>query len=845
MKRAWITLLAAVSLGLLGSSIAAAQIPLTPIIEVVPTSLDFGRVCVGQTRDLTVDLSNGANDPTSILTITNLTADAPFTLVNPPATPFDIPGDGSTVTLTVRFSPNIGGPVSGNLTITGEEPIEGDNPRIVPLAGVGNRAPTCNAGGPYSGQIGEAIQFDGTGSSDPDGDPLTYLWDFGDGSTATGPSPAHAYATSGVFTVTLGVNDGCATSICETTATINAPPLCDADGPYSGDVGESITFDGSGSSDPDGTIVSYAWNFGDGNVGSGPNPTHTYNTPGVFVVTLTVTDNDGGTASCETTADINAPPVCDADGPYSGNVGESITFDGSGSGDDGDIVSYAWDFGDGSTGSGVNPTHTYNTSGLFTVTLTVTDDDGATATCTTTADINASPICDAGGPYSGLVGQPVQFDGSGSSDPDGTIVNYAWDFGDGGTGSGPNPTHTYNATGAFTVTLVVTDNDAATSTCETTANIGEGNLPPICDAGGPYTGTVGVPVQFDGSGSSDPDGTIVSYAWDFGDGNTGSGVNPTHTYNAAGNFVVTLTVTDNDDASSTCTTTATISPVNQPPVCDANGPYQGDVNTPIQFDGSGSSDSDGTIVSYAWDFGDGSTGTGVNPTHTYTTDGNFIATLCVTDDDGAESCCEATVTVFPPSAVELSSFTASSGGGTVTLQWSTSFEEHNSHFIVERADRGSDAYTRLQPQVDVTGNGDTPGSYSFVDRSVEPGNVYQYRLVAVDRSGGEQRLSRTIEVAVSTTVPERLVLNQNNPNPFNPSTSISFALPEGGKVALRIYDAQGHLVRTLVDRDLPAESHVVEWDGKDNNGLSVGSGVYLYRLETARAVLQNKMVLMK
>jgi hypothetical protein len=88
-----------------------------------------------------------------------------------------------------------------------------------------------------------------------------------------------------------------------------------------------------------------------------------------------------------------------------------------------------------------------------------------------------------------------------------------------------------------------------------------------------------------------------------------------------------------------------------------------------------------------------------------------------------------------------------------------------------------------------------------------------------------------------------LVLNQNQPNPFNPTTYISFALPEAGHVTLRIYDAQGHLVRTLVNEERAADYHVAQWDGRDDAGVALSSGVYLYRLETARTVLQQKMVL--
>jgi PKD repeat protein len=263
-------------------------------------------------------------------------------------------------------------------------------------------------------------------------------------------------------------------------APANQPPVADPNGPYSGDVGMPVPFDGSGSSDPDGTIVSYDWDFGDGNTVTGMNPTHTYAASGTYTVTLTVTDDAGATDTASTTANISAPanqpPVADPNGPYSGDVGVPVPFDGSGSSDpDGTIVSYDWDFGDGNTGTGMNPTHTYAASGIYTVTLTVTDDAGATDTATTRANISAPanqpPVADPNGPYSGDVGVPVPFDGSGSSDPDGTIVSYDWDFGDGNTVTGMNPTHTYAATGTYTVTLTVTDDGGATDTASTTASI--------------------------------------------------------------------------------------------------------------------------------------------------------------------------------------------------------------------------------------------------------------------------------------------------------------------------------------------------------------------------------------
>jgi PKD repeat protein len=170
---------------------------------------------------------------------------------------------------------------------------------------------------------------------------------------------------------------------------------------------------------------------------------------------------------------------------------------------------------------------------------------------------NRPPTAEANGPYSGAAGSAASFSSNGSGDTDGSIASFVWSFGDGGTAATANPTHTYAAGGSYTVRLTVTDNAGATATDSATAVItaggGGGNQPPVAQAGGPYFGTAGTPVLFSGAGSSDPDGSVVGYAWSFGDGGTGTGVAPQHVYSAAGTFVATLTVTDNQGATAQAT----------------------------------------------------------------------------------------------------------------------------------------------------------------------------------------------------------------------------------------------------------------------------------------------------
>ncbi len=419
------------------------------------------------------------------------------------------------------------------------------------------------------------------------------------------------------------------------TATQPVAPVAKTGGPYTGTAGSAVHFDGTGSFDPGGAALTYEWDFGDGTThGAGATVDHTYDNDGVFTVTLTVSSGTL-TGSATTTATIGKaaqPPVANAGGPYTGIAGTPIEFDGSGSTDpDGGTLTFSWDFGDGSpAGEGVQPTHTYAHEGGYGVVLTVSNGTQSSSATTMATILIApvAPIAHAGGPYVGTEGSPVHFDGSASSDPQNRALTYRWNFGDGSPeAEGVEPSHTYARAGLFTVTLTVS-NGSLTNSATTTATIARVAVPPIANAGGPYAGTEGSPVHFDGSRSSDPDGGTLTYRWEFGDGSEGEGAQPSHTYTRAATYTVTLTVS-NASLSSVATTAAVIAAL-APPVARAGGPYSGVEGGSVRFDGSGSYDPAGAALTYRWNFGDGTWGYGRMPSHTYADNGSYAVTLTVT-----------------------------------------------------------------------------------------------------------------------------------------------------------------------------------------------------------------------
>jgi len=237
-------------------------------------------------------------------------------------------------------------------------------------------------------------------------------------------------------------------------------------------------------------------------------------------------------------------------GPYTVGEGQSLTLDGSGS--TGTNITYHWDFGDGNTGEGVSPSHTYNDGPVqLTLTLTVTDEQSRTHTASTQVTVdNLPPTANTGGPYSCQVGGTVTLTGL-CDDPgptDRPTLTCTWTDAQGATLTELDYTCP-STPGEVTVILTATDKDGSSAQSAATITVGQPGVeqPPQAVITVFLRSKNGLIFGFSGQASSDPDGQIINYGWDFGDGTGDMGPEVMHEYAAHGNYTITLTVTDNSN----------------------------------------------------------------------------------------------------------------------------------------------------------------------------------------------------------------------------------------------------------------------------------------------------------
>lgn len=329
-------------------------------------------------------------------------------------------------------------------------------------------------------------------------------------------------------------------------------------------------------------------------------------------------------------------------GPISGTGSISVTLNNLSTGP---VATRAWNFGDGTTSSALNPSHTYTTPGVYTVTLTVDGPENShSITKTNYITLTDTPITEVeieqetpGGSEQPVIGETIYF----SASAGGSNVQYLWDFGDevgvAATASGQYVQHSYDAAGDYTVTLTAR-NGADEEVTTMVVSVQEEPVSALA-LHGPVTATVGTSVSFSATVGT---GQNVSYAWAFGDGATASGEVVSHTYAITGTFTVSVTAgnaTNEQAATQQITIEEAVSgeePVNEPEI---HAPSAAFVNGSIVFSGTASGDN----VLYTWDFGDGETATGEMVSHRYAAPGSYTVTLTASNSQGKE---EITITVI-------------------------------------------------------------------------------------------------------------------------------------------------------------------------------------------------------
>lgn len=472
-----------------------------------------------------------------------------------------------------------------------------------------------------------------------------WTWDLGDGSHAYGAKVTHSYSDLGWMTIRLTVTDHFGSiDIAEgEVQVVNLGPECDFSiSPEGPAPGETVRFQDL-TNDPDGTVVSWYWDFGDGGNSSSPSPEHVYVNEGDYLVSLTVRDSDGALGNEEKLLAVgNDPPIpAFTWNPASVTTLTDVQFASSSSDSDGEVVSWAWNFGDGTFGNGQIVRHRYSSLGKFTVTLTVTDEDGATASLSKDlAVINSRPVASFTSPIEVESLLDAQFIDR-SYDLDGIITSWSWNFGDGESSGERSPWHAYLRPGTYTVELVVTDNKNWTGAA--TASVTVLNRLPEVNITVPSGDHSSLEVLMFSASGRDMDGVVANYSWDMGDGTLRHGMNVSHAYLSPGNYIVTVTCRDDsggESSNSTCLVVLNLLPR------AGIGMEAGEHPLELVFTAL-ADDDDGDIASYNWSFGDGEYGEGAMVRHRYVQEGTYDVTLSVTDDAGGVAEAEGSATVLP------------------------------------------------------------------------------------------------------------------------------------------------------------------------------------------------------
>ena len=535
-----------------------------------------------------------------------------------------------------------------------------------------NRPPTALAVTPGPVKAGESIHFDGTLSSDPDNDLLSYMWTFGDGGGSPSPEPEHTYEDDGIFNVSLIVVD---TDSVESAPfrfdmiVENLPPLAEAGDDVESVEDEIVYFDGSESWDTPMDLAGllYKWDFGDGSSSEWlqtPLVNHTYsnsnplNNSNIYTVQLVVKDDNDNTSrdQLEVTVD-NVAPVANAGTDLITYEDDPITLYGGNSSDtisDMDGLVYQWDLDDAdglnfTDGAGITMEHTFTESGRYTATLRVTDDNQEISEDELVITVrNIIPAAEMPFDHVNVTeDELIYLDGSMSTDSvsDMGTLNYTWALENGEEMTGINSNISFTDPGIYNITLTVTDDDGDLDTCEISVSVA--NAPPVAVLHNVKDSDEDGTVIFNASGSTDTSNDLLSlrYIWDldydgkdFTEDQTTAASTLEHVFTSSGEKNVMVKVVDNNGAFDTVSVRFNVLNVEPRSIINLSS-FDLKEDDTLFIDGSNSFDSasDVDTLIFEWKINDQVIDRGKNRTlkYTFTKSGEYMITLEVRDDDGA------------------------------------------------------------------------------------------------------------------------------------------------------------------------------------------------------------------
>ena len=666
--------------------------------------------------------------------------------------------------------------------------------------------------------------------------PDAWVWDFGDGNSSTAQNPEHTFAGPGDYNVCLTAsNSEGDDTFCKTVSVAEAPTAG-----FEIEKKQNGSYDFTDRSSDNST--NWSWDFGDGSTSAKANPSHAYTSPGEYTVCLIVSNSGGSDTICQQLVVTLIPTA--GFGVQPRNQGEFDFTDLSGN----EPMDWQWDFGDGNTSTMQNPRHAYSSPGEYTACLIASNSEGADTICRSITVVFAPEVAfEVEAKGNGL----FDFKDLSSNKPTG----WNWDFGDGNSSSDGNPQHSYSSPGTYTVCLEVTNSAGSDAACQTirVVLIPNAGFTTVESDEGTYNFT-------DASGN-EPTG----WQWDFGDGNSSNMQNPSHSYASPGTYTVCLVASNAEGADTICQSLKVVFI----PQAGFEVNAKGDGNYDFK-DNSSNEPTD-----WKWDFGDGKKSSRRNPSHTYSSPGDYTVCLIVTNAAGADTVCQSLSVGLLPDAgfstdaddQDTYNFSDMSGNNPSSWKWdfgdgNTSDAQNPQHtyvapgeytvcliatnaegsdttcqkvvvvFAPETAFAYEDKGERVFRFTDQTTNSPTTWLWDFDDNTTSTeqnpehtfsaDGTYSVCRLATSNSAGADITCQTVMVG---TTPTSNVLRELGmkvfPNPASDHFVITLGDYQGPALQLSITNAFGQLIHQSVIQD---RAHI--------NSTQWPTGDYFYRLQT-------------